>query len=67
MSWLQPRKETLHFILGVHGNYNFHSKVGLCRFVGFVNDVSTAGVWDMYFVLKLRRKEKTHSISHLIL
>ena len=39
MSWLQPRKGGLHFILNDNGIYNFDVKVGHCGFVGFVNDV----------------------------
>ena len=39
MSWLQPRKEDLHFILSDNGNYDFDVKVGDCGFVGFINDV----------------------------
>ena len=67
MSWLQPRKGGLHFILNDNGNYDFDVKVGHCGFVGFVNDVIDYGVWDVYFVLELRRKRKTHSISNFIL
>ena len=37
-------------------NYDFDVKVGCCGFVGFVNDVIDYGVWDVYFVLELRRK-----------
>ena len=67
MSWLQPRKQALHFIMGDNDNYDFDVKVGCCGFVGFVNDVIDYGVWDVYFVLELRRKRKTHSISNFIL
>ena len=36
MSWLQPRKEGLHFILNNSGNYDFDLKFEHCEFVGFV-------------------------------
>jgi len=39
MSWLQPRKEDLHFILSDNGNYDFDVKIGHCGFEGFINDV----------------------------
>ena len=65
MSWLQLRKETLHFILGVNGNYDFHIKIGdfhikigLCRFVGFVNDVTNCGCLVYVFCFRIKEKEK---------
>ena len=39
MSWLQPRKGGLHFILSDNGNYDFDIKVRRCEFVGFINDL----------------------------
>ena len=35
LSWLQLRKEGLHFILSDNGDYDFDVKVGHCGFVGF--------------------------------
>ena len=66
MSWLQPSKGSLHFILTDNSNYDFDIKVELYEFVGFVNDVIDYGCLDVYFVLRLRRKRKTHSISTFI-
>ena len=67
MNWLQPRKGGLHFILNDNINHNFDVKIGHCKFVGFVNDVIDCGCLDMYFVLELRKKRKTHSILTFIL
>ena len=58
MSWLQPKKETLHFISGDNGNFDFHIKVGLCRFVGFVNDVTNCGCLVYVFCFRIKEKEK---------
>ena len=58
MSWLQLRKETLHFILGVNSNYDFHIKARLCRFVGFVNDVINCGCLGYVFCSKIKEKGK---------
>ena len=60
MSWLQPRKWGLHFILSDNSNYDFDIKVRRYGFVGFINDEIDCGVWDVYFVLELKRKWKTH-------
>ena len=62
MSWLQPRG--LHFILSGKGNCDFDVKFEHCR---FVNDVIDCECLGCVFVLKLRRKRKTHSISNFIL
>ena len=43
MSWLQPRKRGLHFILRDKDNYDFDVKVRYRGFVGFVNDVVDCG------------------------
>ena len=67
MSWLQPRKGGLHFILNDNINHDFDVKIGHCKFVGFVYDVIDCGCLDMYFVLELRKKRKTHSILTFIL
>ena len=61
MSWLQPRKGGLYFILSDNGNYDFDVKVRRCGFLGFVNDMIDCGC------LELRRKRITHSISTFIL
>jgi len=58
MNWLQPRKETLHFIFSDNGNYNFDIKVGLCGFVGFVNDVIDYGCLGYVFRFRIKEKEK---------
>ena len=52
----------LYFILSGKGDCNFDVKFEHCRFVGFVNDVIDYGCLGCVFVLKLRRKRKTHSI-----
>ena len=43
MSWLQPRKGDLHFILSDNDNYDFDIKVGRYGFVSFINDVIDRG------------------------
>ena len=60
MSWLQPRKGGLHFILSDNNNYNFDIKVGSCRFVGFVNyvDVIDCGCLKYIFCFRIKEKEK---------
>ena len=58
MSWLQPRKEGLHFILSDNDNYNFDVKVRRCGFVGFVNDVINCGCLKCVFCFKIKEKEK---------
>ena len=63
MSWLQPRKEGLHFILNNSGNYDFDLKFEHCEFVGFVMMWLIVSVWSMYFVLKLRRKKGTFYVN----
>ena len=65
MSWLQPMKKGLHFILSDNCNYDFDVKFKHCRFVSFVSDVIDIGIWDVYFIL--RQKRKTHVISTFIL
>ena len=62
MSWLQSRKGGLHFILSDNGNYDFNIKVKHYEFMGFTNDVIDYGCLGCVFVLKLKRKRKTHSI-----
>ena len=47
MSWLQPRKGGLYFILSDNGNYDFDVKVRRCGFLGFVNDVIDCGCLEL--------------------
>ena len=57
----------LHFILSDNGNYDFNVKVGLCRFVGFVNDVIDCGCLVCVFYFRIKEKEKdTSYINELI-
>ena len=49
MSWLQPRKRGLHFILSDNGNYDFDIKVRCCGFVSFINDVIDCGCFFFFF------------------
>ena len=63
MSWLQPRKEDMHFILSDNDNYYFDVKVRCCGFLGFVNDVIDCGCLGYVLLLLLllllfRIKEK---------
>ena len=63
MSWLQPRKRGLHFILSDNDNYDFDIKVGHCEFMGFVNDVIDRECLEcvFYFRIKEKKKKKIHS------
>ena len=67
MSWLQPRKMGLYFILSDNSKYNFDIKVGHCGFVSFINDVIDCGYLRYVLYFKITEKEKTHSISTFIL
>ena len=60
MSWLQPRKGRLHFILGENDNenYYFDVKVGCCRFMGFVIDVIDCRCLECVFCSRIKKKEK---------
>ena len=58
LSWLQPRKESLHFILSDNDNYDFDVKVERCGFVGFVNDVINCGCLKCVFCFRIKEKEK---------
>ena len=58
LSLLQPRNESLHFILSDNGNYNFDVKVGRCGFVGFVNDVINYRCLECVFCFSIKEKEK---------
>ena len=58
MSWLQPRKGGLHFILSDNNNYDFDIKVGSCRFVDFVNNVDVIDCGCLKYAFRFRIKEK---------
>ena len=58
MSWLQPRKGDLHFILSENSNYDFNVRVERCRFVGFINDVIDCKCSGCIFRFKIKGKEK---------
>ena len=58
MSWLQPKKGSLHFILSDNDNYNFNIKVGHCKFVGFVNDVIDYAYLGCVFCFRIKEKKK---------
>ena len=58
MSWLQPRKGSLHFILSDNGNYDFDIKVRCCGYVGFVNDVIDCGCLRCVFCFRIKEKKK---------
>ena len=47
MSWLQPMKKGLHFILSDNCNYDFDLKVKRCGLEGFLKAVMTMGIWDV--------------------
>ena len=49
MSWLEPRKGSLHFILSGNNNYDFYVNAGHCGFVDFVNDVVNYGCLGCVF------------------
>ena len=58
MSWLQPIKGGLHFILSDNGNYDFDIKVRRYGFVGFINDEIDCGCLRCVFCFKTKEKEK---------
>ena len=61
LSWLQLRKEGLHFlhfILSDNGDYDFDFKVGCCEFVGFIYDVINHGCLRCVFCFRIKDKEK---------
>ena len=58
LSLLQPRNESLHFILSDNGDYDFDVKVGHCQFVGFVDDVIHRGCLGYVFCFRIKEKEK---------
>ena len=56
LSWLQPRKEGLNFILSDNSDYNFDVNVGCCGFVGFVNDVINRDYLGCVFYFRTKEK-----------
>ena len=58
MSWLQPKKGGLHFVLSDNINYDFNIKVRRCGFVNFVNDVINCGCLGCVFCFRIKEKEK---------
>ena len=58
LSWLQPRKEGLHFILSDNDDYDFDVKVKHCGFVSFVNDMINHGCLGCVFWFRIKKKEK---------
>lgn len=58
LSWLQPRKEGLHFILSDNGDYDFYVKVKCCGFMSFVNDMINRGCLGCVFCFRIKKKEK---------
>ena len=58
LSWLQPRKDDLHFISSNNGDYDFDVKIGCCGFVGFVSDVINCGCLEYVFCFSIKEKEK---------
>ena len=56
ISWLQLRKDGLHFILNDNGNYYFDVKVGRCGFVGFINGVINCECLGYVFVFRIKEK-----------
>ena len=58
LSWLQPRKEGLNFILSDNSDYNFDVNVGCCGFVGFVNDVINRDCLGCVFYFRIKEKER---------
>ena len=68
MSWLQPRKGGLHFILSDNDNYYFDVKVGSCGFLSFVNDVIDCRCLGcVFYFLRIKEKEKYHILYQLLL
>ena len=57
MSWLQPRKGDLHFILNDNDSYNSDVKVERCRFMGFVNNVIDYRCLEYVFCFRTKEKE----------
>ena len=66
MSWPQPRKVGLYFILSDNGKYDFDVKVGRCGFVSFVNDVIDYRCLRCVFCFKITKKRKKHILYQLL-
>ena len=58
ISWLQPNKGSLHFILSDNNNYNFDAKARCCGFVNFVNNVIDCRCLRGVFCFRIQEKEK---------
>ena len=63
MSWLQPRKRVLHFILSDNDNYDFDINVGHCEFMDFVNDVIDRECLECVFYFRIKEKKKRHILN----
>ena len=57
MSWLQPRKGDLYFILSDNGNYDLMLRLDIVE-CGFVNDVIDYGCLRCVFCFRIKDKEK---------
>ena len=66
ISWLQPRKEGLHFILSDDGNHDFDVKVRHCGFVSFVNDVIDCRCLRYVFCFKITKKREIYILYQLL-
>ena len=67
MSWPQPKKGGLHFILNDNENYYFDAKVGCCEFIGFINDVINYGCLECVFCSRIKEKDKDRQILYQLL
>ena len=63
MSWLEPRKGSLHFILSDNGNYDFDVKVKRCGFVGFMNVIDGEYLGCVFFFRVKEKEKNTFSIE----
>ena len=66
MSWPQPRKGGLYFILSDNGKYNFDVKVERCGFVSFVNYVIDCRCLRYVFCFKITKKRERHILYQLL-
>ena len=65
LSWVQLRKEDLHFILSYNSNYDFDVKMGRCGFVGFVSDVINCECFECaFFFFFLNQGERERHILY---
>ena len=58
ISWLEPRKGSLHFILSGNNNYDFYVNVGRCGFIDFVNDMIDCRCLGCVFCFRIKENEK---------